>query len=109
MTHHTVGIDISKARLDAYAAPGGTAVRFTNDPAGVSLYAINPYQVRCFARSMGRRARTDAVDVRTLARMAAAIDDLRPVLRSPRPSATLPSCSWSDDALKEDRTAIGNR
>ena len=34
MTHHTVGIDISKAHLDAYAAPAGTAARFSNDAAG---------------------------------------------------------------------------
>jgi len=34
MTHHTVGIDISKAHLDAYAAPKGEAARFSNYPAG---------------------------------------------------------------------------
>ena len=113
MTHHTVGIDISKARLDAYAAPLAKAASFANDTAGfrklivwmgpevgrvayeptgpwhrdfeeallkagLPLYAINPYQVRCFARSLGARAKTDAVDARTLAVMAAAVDDLRP-------------------------------
>lgn len=113
MTKHTVGIDLSKAWLDAYAAPDGRAARFSNDAtgfrklitwigpeasriayeptgprhrcfeetllkAGLPLYAINPYQVRCFARSQGRRAKTDAIDARTLARMAGAIDDLRP-------------------------------
>ena len=46
--------------------------------AGLPLYAINPYHVRCFARSRGRRAKTDAVDARMLATMAAAIDNLRP-------------------------------
>ena len=30
----TVGVDISKAHLDAYMAPAGTAARFTNDAAG---------------------------------------------------------------------------
>ncbi len=144
MTHRTVGIDISKARLDAYAAPGGTAARFTNDPAGfrrligwmgpevdrvayeptgpwhrdfedalleagVPLYAINPYRVRCFARSMGRRAKTDAVDARTLARMAAAIDDLRPVSAKSQTQRDLAELQLVRDALKEDRTAIGNR
>ena len=34
MIHHTVGIDISKAHLDAYAAPEGRAARFSNDAAG---------------------------------------------------------------------------
>ena len=109
----TVGIDISKDWLDAFAAPEGRASRFSNDKAGfrkliawigsevdriayeptgpfhrdledtllkagLPLYAINPFQVRSFARSLGRRAKTDAVDARMLATMAAAIEDLRP-------------------------------
>ncbi len=86
MTHDTIGIDISKAHLDAHAAPEGRTARFSNDAAGfrkliawigpetarvayepsgpfhrdfedallkagLPLYAINPYQVRCFARA----------------------------------------------------------
>ena len=109
----TVGIDISKDWLDAFAAPEGRASRFSNDSAGfrkliawigsgidriayeptgafhrdfedtllkagLPLYAINPFQVRSFARSIGRRAKTDAVDARLLATMAAAVEDLRP-------------------------------
>ena len=109
----TVGIDISKDWLDAFAAPEGRASRFSNDragfrkliawigsgadriayepsgpfhrdledallKAGLPLYAINPFQVRSFARSLGRRAKTDAVDARMLATMAAAIEDLHP-------------------------------
>ena len=116
MTHDTIGIDISKAHLDAHAAPEGRTARFSNDAAGfrkliawigpetarvayepsgpfhrdfedallkagLPLYAINPYQVRCFARSRGHRAKTDAVDARTLATMADAIGDLAPVTR----------------------------
>ena len=112
-TLRTVGIDISKDWLDAFAAPEGRASRFPNDgaglrgliawigsgvdriayeptgpfhrdfedtllKAGLHLYAINPFQVRSFARSLGRRAKTDAVDARMLATMAAAIEDLRP-------------------------------
>jgi len=119
MTHPTVGIDISKDHLDAYAAPSGVTARFANDAAGfrqliawiapdaariayeptgafhrdfedallqagLPLYAINPYQVRCFARSRGSRAKTDAVDARTLAIMADAIADLRPVAAKSR-------------------------
>ena len=34
MIHHTVGIDISKAHLHAFAAPEGRAARFSNDTAG---------------------------------------------------------------------------
>ena len=109
MTKHTVGIDISKAWLDAFAAPEGRASRFSNDPtgfrkliawigseidriayeptgpfhrdfedtllkAGLPLYPINPFQVRSFARSLGGRAKTDAVDARMPATMAAAIE-----------------------------------
>jgi len=94
----TVGIDISKDWLEAFAAPEGRASRFPNDSAGfrrliawigsgidriayepsgafhrdfedtllkagLPLYAINPFQVRSFARSIGRRAKTDAVDL----------------------------------------------
>ena len=144
MTHHTVGIDISKASLDAYAAPEGKAARFSNDPAGfrkliawigletrrvayeptgpyhrdfedallkagLPLYAINPYQVRCFARSQGRRAKTDAVDAQVLARMAAAIDDLRPTLAKSQTQRDLAELQLVRDALVGDRTATINR
>ena len=34
MTHHTVGVDISKCRLDVHRLPEGKTARFTNDPAG---------------------------------------------------------------------------
>ena len=62
-------------------APSGPFHRDLEDTllkAGLPLYAINPFQVRSFARSLGRRAKTDAVDARMLAIMAAAVEDLRP-------------------------------
>lgn len=144
MTHHTVGIDISKARVDAYSAPEGRAARFSNDAAGLRkliawigpqvrrvayeptgpfhrdfedallkaglpLYAINPYQVRCFARSQGRRAKTDAVDARTLATMADAIGDLRPTAAKSPSDRDLAELRLVRDALVADRTATLNR
>lgn len=144
MTHPTIGIDISKAHLDAFAAPNGTSARFANDPAGfrqliawigpdavrvayeptgayhrdfedalleagLPLYAINPYHVRCFARSRGSRAKTDAVDARTLATMADAIADLRPVAAKSRSDRDLAELHLVRDALINDRKAIGNR
>ena len=144
MTRHTVGIDISKARLDAHVAPEGRTARFSNDPAGfrkliawmgpevgrvayeptgpwhrnfeeallkagLPLYAINPYRVRCFAKSQGRRAKTDAVDARTLACMAAVIDDLRPTAAKSQSQRDLAELQLVRDALVGDRTAIGNR
>ena len=144
MTRHTVGIDVSKAHLDAYAAPAGTAARFSNDAAGfrkliawigpetgrvayeptgafhrdfedallkagLPLYSINPYQVKCFARSRGQRAKTDTVDARTLAHMAAAIDDLRPTPAATRVQRDLSELQLVRDALVNDRTATVNR
>ena len=35
MEHSTVGVDVSKAHLDAHRAPEGRAARFTNDPDGI--------------------------------------------------------------------------
>ena len=140
----TVGIDISKDWLDAFAAPEGRASRFPNDragfrkliawigpgvdriayeptgafhrdfedtllKAGLPLYAINPFQVRSFARSIGRRAKTDAVDARMLAIMASAIEDLRPTEARSEGQRELAELQLIRDALVRDRTAITNR
>ena len=140
----TVGIDISKDWIDAFAAPEGRAARFSNDgagfrkliawvgsgvdriayepsgpfhrdledtllKAGLPLYAINPFQVRSFARSLGRRAKTDAVDARMLAIMAAAIEDLRPTEPRSEGQRDLAELQQIRDALRKDRVATLNR
>ncbi len=140
----TVGIDISKDWLDAFAAPEGRVSRFPNDSAGfrklivwigsgidriayeptgafhrdfedtllkagLPLYAINPFQVRSFARSIGRRAKTDAVDARMLATMAAAVEDLRPTQARSEGQRDLAELHLIRDALVGDRTATTNR
>ena len=140
----TIGIDISKDWLDAFAAPEGRASRFPNDSAGfrkliawigsevdriayeptgpfhrdledtllkagLPLYAINPFQVRSFARSLGRRAKTDAVDARMLATMAAAVEDLRPAQARSEGQRDLAELQQIRDALLRDRVAITNR
>ena len=140
----TVGIDISKDWLDAFAAPEGRVSRFPNDSAGfrkliawigsgidriayeptgafhrdfedtllkagLPLYAINPFQVRSFARSIGRRAKTDAVDARMLAIMASAIEDLRPTEARSEGQRDLAELQQIRDALVRDRTATTNR
>jgi transposase len=109
MTKHTIGIDISKSRLDVFRLEDGASARFENsargfqalakwlgsgplarvvfEPTGhyhrafearfsgrVPLVKVNPLQARRFAESCGARAKTDAVDARTLARMGAALD-----------------------------------
>jgi len=38
--------------------------------AGLPLRRMNPYRVRCFARALGKSAKTDAIDAEVLARMA---------------------------------------
>ena len=77
--------------------------------AGLPLYAINPFQVRSFARSLGRRAKTDAVDARVLATMAAAIEDLRPTQPKSEGQRDLAELQLVRDALVGDRVAITNR
>ena len=140
----TVGIDISKDWLDAFAAPEGRTSRFSNDgagfrklivwvgseveriayepsgafhrdledtllKAGLPLYAINPFQVRSFARSLGRRAKSDAVDARMLATMADAVEDLRPTEAKSEGQRDLAELQQVRDALRKDRTATLNR
>jgi transposase len=102
-----VGIDVSKARLDAHALPAGAAASFDNTAAGVAqlveflrrhapvelvlmeatgryerrcaadlldagfaVAVVNPRQARDFARSIGKLAKTDALDAATLAEFA---------------------------------------
>ena len=140
----TVGIDISKDWLDAFAAPEGRSSRFSNDRAGfrkliawigsgidriayepsgpyhrdleetllksgLPLYAINPFQVRSFARSLGRRAKTDAVDARMLATMAAAVEDLRPTEARSEGQRDLTELQQIRDGLRKDRVTAINR
>ena len=140
----TVGIDISKDWLDAFAAPEGRSSRFPNDrggfrkliawigsgvdrityepsgafhrdledtllKAGLPLYAINPFQVRSLARSLGQRAKTDAVDARMLATMAAAVEDLRPTEARSEGQRDLAELQQIRDALRKDRVATINR
>jgi transposase len=109
-----VGIDVSKAWLDAHALPSGAADRFVNDhaglerlvtwlgshgadvvgleatggleslsvatlsAAGVPVVVVNPAQVRSFAASLGKRAKTDAIDAAVI---AAFLDATRPEIR----------------------------
>ncbi len=67
-------------------ATGGyeTALACALQAAGLPVAVINPRQARDFARSMGRLAKTDAVDARVLAELAAVLvrrDDLQRFLR----------------------------
>lgn len=77
--------------------------------AGLPLYPINPYQLRCFARSMGRRAKTDPIDARVAAQMAQAVENLRPLRKQSKPRRDLVELQAARDALVRDRTALLNR
>ena len=77
--------------------------------AGLPLYAINPYQLRCFARSIGRRAKTDPIDARVAAQMAQAVENLRPLRKQSKPRRELVELQSARDALIRDRTALLNR
>ena len=143
MKQHTVGIDISKAHLEAHRRVDGQSARFANDQGGfqalidwigtpvecvayeatgpyhrdfeealsqakLPLARVNPWQARRFAEATGSRAKTDTVDARMLAQMAASLD-LRP---TPAPSKTqrrLQELQTSRDSLVRQRTAALNR
>ena len=133
----TVGVDVSKAHLDAHELPSGRAERFDNNAAGITklsrwispdvdclayestgvwhraleealagtlpLACVNAARARRFAQALGQEAKTDAVDAKVLAWMAAALD-----LRRVEP----PSQAHRDLAeLKtaRDRTAVLHR
>ena len=76
---------------------------------GLPVYAINPFQVRSFARSLGRRAKTDTVDAQMLATMAAAIEDLHPTEARSQGQRDLAELQQIRDALRKDRVATINR
>ena len=76
--------------------------------AGLPVVVINPRQVRDFARALGRRAKTDALDAQVLAQFAAAIDlPLRP-LEDPQ-TQTLAALLARRRQLMHMRTAESNR
>ena len=143
MTHHTVGVDISKAHLDACRLPEGKAAKFTNDTAGFTaliawagssvncvayeptgpyhrdferalcqaklpLTKVNPWQARRFAQATGQRAKTDAVDARMLAKMAATLK-LRPTPLASQRQRRLRELHTGRNALVKQQTAVRNR
>jgi transposase len=96
-----VGVDVSKDNLDVAIGAAKDIVTFTNDQKGVdalvkklrrinpaltvfestggyellaaSCCAVNPRQVRDFAKSAGILAKTDAIDARVIAQFAEAV------------------------------------
>ena len=112
-----VGIGELSARLTSLGptlivleASGGyeTPLLATLASAGLPVVAVNPRQVRDFARATGRLAKTDALDAQVLAQFAAVV---RPPLRPLPDAATreLAALLARRRQLVEMRTAETNR
>ena len=69
---------------------------------------INPLQVRRFAEAVGTRAKTDAVDARLIAAMAAQLD-LPTTAPLPEPTRLLKALQIARQGLVKDRAAAKNR
>ena len=72
--------------------------------AKLPLAKVNPWQARRFARATGSRAKTDAVDARKLAQMAATLEPRRTQVPS-KTQRRLQDLQTSRDALMRQRTA----
>ena len=76
--------------------------------AGLPLSRVNPLQARRFAQALGQKAKTDAIDARTLAAMGQVLD--LPRSRPPSQWQTeLRELHTARQALAKDRTATQNR
>jgi transposase len=69
-----------KPMLVAFEATGGYELPLflALDTAGLPAAPANPRQIRAFARSMGKLAKTDAIDARIIAQFASANSELKP-------------------------------
>ena len=68
------------AMLVCFEATGGYEIPLyaALSEAGVPVSPLNPRQIRDFARSMGKLAKTDAIDAQVIAHFASAAQDLKP-------------------------------
>lgn len=69
-----------KPVLVAFEATGGYEfpLYLAMDAAGLPATPVNPRQIRDFARSLGKLAKTDAIDARVIAQFALANPELKP-------------------------------
>jgi len=78
-------------RLIVFEATGGyeTLAVSSLAAAGLAVVVVNPRQIRDFAKSIGRLAKTDVIDAAVIARFASAVrPELRPVKDSPSQELT---------------------
>ena len=96
-------------QLLVYEATGPYHGRFEQAFAGkLPLVKVNPLQARRFAQASGRRAKTDRVDARMLARMGAALD-LVADTPDDEGQHELKALQVARTALVKDRTWLKNR
>ena len=76
--------------------------------AGIGAVTINPLQVRRFAEALGRRAKTDTVDARLIAVMAAQLE-LPATPPLDRKTRDLKALQIARQGLVKDRTTAKNR
>jgi len=83
------GLQPLDAALVVMEATGGyeAAVACALQAAGLAVAVVNPKQARDFAKSMGRLAKTDRIDARTLAELAAVLVRREDLARFIRPLA----------------------
>ena len=95
--------------LLVYEATGPYHGRFEQAFAGkLPLVKVNPLQARRFAQASGRRAKTDRVDARMLARMGSALD-LVADTPADEGQHELKELQVARTALVKDRTRLKNR
>lgn len=76
--------------------------------AGLAVAVVNPYRSRTFAAAMGRLAKTDAIDAKTLAAFAATLNP-QATPPSPKLLSELQELMGAAAAAKAERTALRNR
>ena len=93
----------------AFEASGGyeRALRSTLLEARYAVFRVNPLRVRLYARSLGRNAKNDRIDARTIARFAAAIEAHPEILDPQR--ERLAELVLHRRRLVDDRTALTNQ
>jgi transposase len=102
-----IGSGVTIVAFEATGAYHGALERALHR-AGVPLAKLNPARVRRFAEAIGTRAKTDRVDARLIARMAAMVDP-RPQAPKPAFHAGLHELQLARTSLLRARTAARNR
>jgi transposase len=102
-----IGADVARVAFEATGAYHAAFERALHR-ADVPYSKLNPARVRRFAEALGTHAKTDRIDARLIARMAAMIEP-RPDRPKPAVLAELHELQLARTALLRERTAATNR